>query len=254
MLTLRRLNMDSSWALSWAGTTLLIDPWLIGSEVDGFSWFNEQWHVTALVPVDSIGEYQAILISQAYSDHCHQQTLKCLHMVPFIATPSASGRLKREMRGSVINILPEVTSGRWLDHGALQLAYLDPGRMIDPIYNGIVIRYENELVVYFPHGFTLNEKQLKALQAYRTLLLMTSFSSFKLPAFLGGTSNPGVANALDLVDALQPKRVVHTHDENKLAKGLVSKLAKVVYPDPLQLEATMGGRFVYLQYDPFTLS
>ena len=96
MLTLRRLNMDSSWALSWAGTTILIDPWLLGSEVDGFSWFNEQWHVTAPVPVDTIGEYQAILISQAYSDHCHQQTLMELQTVPFIATPSASKRLERD--------------------------------------------------------------------------------------------------------------------------------------------------------------
>lgn len=246
--------MDSSWALSWAGTTILIDPWLIGSEVDGFSWFNEQWHVTAPVPVDSIGEYQAILISQAYSDHCHQQTLKELHTVPFIATPSASRRLKREMRGSVINILPEVTSGGWLNQGSLQLAYLDPGRMIDPIYNGIVIRHEDEVVVYFPHGFTLNTNQLKALQVYKTLLLITSFSSFKLPVFLGGISNPGAANALSLVEALNPRKVVHTHDENKHAKGLVTKLAKVAYPDPLQLEASMGGRFVYVQYEPFTLS
>lgn len=254
MLTLRRLNMDSSWVLSWAGTTILIDPWLIGSEVDGFSWFNEQWHVTAPVPVDMIGEYQAILISQAYSDHCHQQTLKKLQTVPFIATPSASKRIKREMRGREINILPELTSGEWLDQGALQLAYLDPGRMIDPIYNGIVIRHEEQVVVYFPHGFTLSANQLKALQSYKTLLLITSFSSFRLPVFLGGTSNPGAANALSLVEALNPRRVVHTHDENKHAKGLVTKLAKVAYPDPVQLEASMGGRFVYVQYEPFTLS
>jgi len=232
--------MDSSWALSWAGTTILIDPWLIGSEVDGFSWFNEQWHVTSPVLVDSIGEYQAILISQAYSDHCHQQTLKELQTVPFFATPSASRRLKREMRGREINILPELTSGKWLDQGVLQLAYLNPGRMLDPIYNGIVIRHKDEVVVYFPHGFTLSAKQLKSLRSYKTLLLITSFSSFKLPVFL--------------VEALNPRRVVHTHDENKHAKGLVTKLAKVAYPDPLQLEASMGGRFVYVQYEPFTVS
>ena len=254
MLTLRRLNMDSSWALSWAGTTILIDPWLIGSEVDGFSWFNEQWHVTSPVLVDSIGEYQAILISQAYSDHCHQQTLKELQTVPFFATPSASRRLKREMRGREINILPELTSGKWLDQGVLQLAYLNLGRMLDPIYNGIVIRHKDEVVVYFPHGFTLSTNQMKALQAYKTLLLITSFSSFKLPVFLGGVSNPGAANALSLVEALNPRKVVHTHDENKHAKGLVTKLAKVAYPDPLQLEASMGGRFVYVQYEPFTVS
>lgn len=158
------------------------------------------------------------------------------------------------MRRRDINILPELTSGEWFDQGALQLAYLDPGRMIDPIYNGIVIRYEEQVVVYFPHGFTLSANQLKALQSYKTLLLITSFSSFRLPVFLGGTSNPGAANALSLVEALNPRRVVHTHDENKHAKGLVTKLAKVAYPDPVQLEASMGGRFVYVQYEPFTLS
>ena len=158
------------------------------------------------------------------------------------------------MRGREINILPELTSGKWLDQGVLQLAYLNPGRMLDPIYNGIVIRHKDEVVVYFPHGFTLSTNQMKALQAYKTLLLITSFSSFKLPVFLGGISNPGAANALSLVEALNPRKVVHTHDENKHAKGLVTKLAKVAYPDPLQLEASMGGRFVYVQYEPFTVS
>jgi L-ascorbate metabolism protein UlaG (beta-lactamase superfamily) len=44
MLSIQRLNMDNTWWVNWGGTSLLLDPWLIGSEVDGFSWFNEQWH------------------------------------------------------------------------------------------------------------------------------------------------------------------------------------------------------------------
>lgn len=242
--------MDSSWALAWAETTVLIDPWLVGSEVDGFSWFNEQWHATAPVPPDELGDYQAVLISQSYSDHCHRQTLEALKTTKLVSTPSAVKRLTREMPGREIHILPELTSGHWLEEGSLKLAYLDPGRKIDPIYNGIVIRSGSQVVIYFPHGFTLSEAQLKNLQQFEVEVLITSFSRFKLPALLGGAVNPGKENALKLVEALNPRKVVHTHDENKHAKGLVKRIAKVDYPDPQQLEASLAGRFIYLQYEP----
>ena len=253
MLTVKRLNMDSSWALTWAGTTLLIDPWLVGSEVDGFSWFNEQWHATPPVPIESVGTYDSIIISQSYSDHCHQPTLAALEPVPLISTPSAVKRLSKEMRDRTINVLPELGSGEWYELGSLQLAYLDPGRRMDPIYNGVVIRHERELVVYFPHGFTLTQQQLDCLQDFETLLLITSFSRFKLPSFLGGAVNPGKQNALKLVEALNPRKIVHTHDENKHAKGLVKKIARVDYPNPEELQALMAGRFAYLEYEPLSI-
>lgn len=244
--------MDTSWALTWNRTSVLIDPWLLGSEVDGFSWFNEQWHATPPVAIDDLGDYQSILVSQKYSDHCHRQTLEALHPVPLIATPSASKRLRREMPSQEIRILPELCSGNWLDEGSLKMAYLDPVRIIDPIYNGVVIRHGQEVIVYFPHGFTLRAPQLEILKSYDVLILITSFSTFRLPVFLGGASNPGKENALKLVEALSPRKVVHTHDENKHARGLVKKLAKVEYPEPAMLEASMSGRFVYLQYEEFS--
>lgn len=245
--------MDTSWALTWAGTTILIDPWLVGSEVDGFSWFNEQWHATPPVALEDLGEYQSILVSQKYSDHCHRKTLEVLHPVSLITTPSARKRLRREMPSREIRVMPELCTGDWLAEGALNLAYLDPGRMIDPIYNGVVIRHGQEVIVYFPHGFTLSTAQLGILKTYDILMLITSFSTFRLPFFLGGSSNPGKENAMRLVEALNPRKVVHTHDENKHARGLVKKIAKVDYPDPAALEASMGGRFMYLQYEVFNL-
>lgn len=253
MVKLRRLNMDSSWAISWEGTSMLIDPWLLGSGVDGYSWFNEQWHVTPPVAIKSLDQYQSILISQSYPDHCHKQTLEALEAVPYIVTPSALKRIKREMPGREVCILPELSSGNWLLEGSLHLAYLDPGRMIDPIFNGIIIRHDRQAIVYFPHGFTLQAKQLDILRQYDILVVMTSFASFKLPFFLGGAVNPGIENALALVNALNPRKVVHTHDENKHAKGLVKKIAKLNYPTPEQLQATMADRFVYVQYDPLEI-
>ena len=245
--------MDTSWALTWDETSILIDPWLVGSEIDGFGWFNEQWHATAPVAIRDLGNYSSILVSQKYSDHCHQQTLQALDHVPLIVTPSAAKRVTREMPASEIQILPELCSGKWLERGGLKLAYLDPGRLIDPIYNGVVIRRGQEVVVYFPHGFILSTAQLGILKTYDILMLITSFSTFRLPFFLGGSSNPGKENALHLVEILNPRKVVHTHDENKHARGLVKKIAKVDYPDPAALEASMGGRFVYLQYEALSL-
>ena len=245
--------MDSSWAISWEGTSMLIDPWLLGSGVDGYSWFNEQWHVTPPVELKSLDTFQSIIISQSYPDHCHKQTLEALQEVPFIATPSALKRIKREMPGREVRILPELSSGDWLEEGSLHMAYLDPGRVIDPIFNGIVIRHDRQAIVYFPHGFTLHAKQIDILRQYEILVLMTSFASFKLPFFLGGAVNPGIENGLALVKALNPRKVVHTHDENKHARGLVKKIAKLNYPTQDQLQAALPDRFIYLQYDPFEM-
>lgn len=255
MLKIRRLNMDTSWQLTWGATSLLIDPWLLGSEVDGFSWFNEQWHATSPVSIDKLADYQGIIVSQSYPDHCHQKTLQALKRVPLLASPKASKRLHREMPNAEIKNLPEVLTKTWLDFGDLQIAFLDPERIIDPIYYGIVIRKGEKAVVYFPHGFFLTEAQIEMLHPYKIELLITSFSLFQLPFFLGGAVNPGKENALSLIQALNPKKVVHTHDENKHAKGLVKKIAKVIYPNPEALKKELAGRFLYLgaEYEAYEL-
>lgn len=246
MLKIRRLNMDSSWQLSWGKTTVLIDPWLLGSEVDGFSWFNEQWHVTPAMAIEKISAYQAIVISQPYSDHCHQQTLEKLANVPILATPKASKRLKKELPTRTVQNLPNILSREWLDYGDFALSYLASTKKLSAAFDGLVMRKGQELVVYCPHGFNLTSAHLDILQAYKTKLLLTGFSSFQLPLFLGGTVNPGKNAALELIEVLKPSKIVHTHDENKKAKGLVKKIAKFTYPSPESLEQELGDRFVYL--------
>jgi hypothetical protein len=245
--------MDTSWELSWNETSVLLDPWLIGSEVDGFSWFNEQWHVTKPVSIDTIKDYQGIIISQSYSDHLHQETMLSLKRVPIYAPPSAKRRIRKELPEHEFNMLNPVISNKWLSIGSIEISYLDPGRRIDPIYNGVALKHDNEVVVYFPHGFTLNETQLNLLKKFKVRLLITSFSLFRLPAFLGGAVNPGMENAMRLVGELDPDKVVHTHDENKHARGLVKKIAKVSYPDDALLKQRLSSRFIYTQYEPVIL-
>ncbi|MEM9326435.1 MAG: MBL fold metallo-hydrolase [Bacteroidota bacterium] len=255
MLRIRRLNMDTSWQLVWDDTSIILDPWLVGSEVDGFSWFNEQWHTTAPVPIKDLGSYDALVVSQSYSDHCHEETLDLLPASPIYGSPKAVKRLSESM-GKRLTTLPDFEGGEWQEVGPISLAYLDPGRKLDPVYYGIVIRHKDQVVLYAPHGFTPTQHQLDLLSSYHVTLLITSFSLFRLPGFMGGDVNPGMAKARTLVETLRPSKVVHTHDEEKRARGLVKKIARVVYPDYDLLKKDFPNTFVYLgeDYEYLTLS
>ena len=76
MLSIKRLNLDSSWHIEYGKNSFVVDPWLIGSEIDGFKWLNEQWHIKEPVKISDLPEFQFLLISQNYEDHCHIETLK----------------------------------------------------------------------------------------------------------------------------------------------------------------------------------
>ena len=38
MLSIKRLNLYSSWHIEYGKNSFIVDPWLIGSEIDGFKW------------------------------------------------------------------------------------------------------------------------------------------------------------------------------------------------------------------------
>lgn len=253
MLKIQRLNMDSSWQLSWGDFSLLIDPWLLGTEIDGFSWFNEQWHATAPLPIKEIAPYQAILVSQPFSDHCHEETLRLLKEVPLLATAKSAKRLGKNFAKKRIQLIPDLLSGSWLTWGEMELACLVSTKKLSAAFDGIVLRRAGELIVYCPHGFELTAAQLKVLRQDKTALLITGFSFFKLPFFLGGVVNPGKTNALSLIEQLNPKKVIHTHDENKPSRGFVKKIATVFYPNITTIQEELKERFVFLGEDYETI-
>ena len=43
MLSVKRLNLDSSWHIEFEEEKFIIDPWLIGSEIDGSKWMVWFW-------------------------------------------------------------------------------------------------------------------------------------------------------------------------------------------------------------------
>ena len=97
MLSIKRLNLDSSWHIEYGKNSFVVDPWLIGSEIDGFKWLNEQWHIKEPVKISDLPEFQFLLISQNYEDHCHIETLKNISdKKPIIATDKAFKKLKKK--------------------------------------------------------------------------------------------------------------------------------------------------------------
>jgi hypothetical protein len=241
VLKIRRLNMDTSWEVRWDGRSVVIDPWLVGSEVDYFKWFNEQWHTTPPVAPKDLDRPDFILISQSYSDHTHEETIRQFDSdIPILASPRAYKRLARSFSGDRLVKLPLLGEAPMLEFRDFRIASLDPGRKLDPVYYAHLLVRNGKAIFYSSHGFTLTGRQLELTREYEVEYLLTSFSEIRLPALLGGRVNPGMENVHYLVDALSPRYVLNTHDEQKRSGGLVMKLANCTYPDldKLSLERT----------------
>ena len=85
-----------------------------------------------------------------------------------------------------------------------------------------MISFENKKIVYAPHGF-------KSLNNYVTAdVLITSCSTYHLPWYLGGTINLGINKALSMAELLSTSIILSTHDEQKIGKGIVEKIAKKI--------------------------
>lgn len=246
--------MDTSWWISWNDSSFIVDPWLIGSEIDGGSWFNEQWHVTEPVAIQDIPPYDFILITQSYNDHCHKETIAALENKSHIkATTKAYHKTKKWDFAEKVKELPDFSTHKDFSD-QLNIYSLHPGNRIDPVYYGVAITKGTEAIVLASHGFTLNSNQRSWLSKFETRLLITSFSEIQLPSFMGGKVNPGMDNVNQLFEALKPEKIINTHDEQKTAKGLVMKIAKTKYADLNQLAQPLASKFLRIEgYEKVTI-
>ena len=179
MLKIQRLNMDSSWKLVWNESSFLVDPWLINSQIDYFKWFSEQWHIVEPVKIEDLGNYDAVLVSQPYTDHCHLETLAALNKTKVLATPSAASIIQKAFPNKSVSSLPKLEDNEWLKFGHLEIGYLKPAKLLAAQFYGLVIKNKNEVIVYCPHGFELKTEQILVLKKYEVKLLVCNFSSFK---------------------------------------------------------------------------
>lgn len=254
MIELQRLNMDTSWWISWGGTSFIVDPWLIGSEIDGGSWFNEQWHITKPVAIQDIPPYDFILITQSYNDHCHKATIEALENIRLIkATTKAYNKTKKWDLAENVEELPDFSADNSTSE-KLGIYSLHPGNRLDPVYFGVVITLDDEAIVIASHGFKPNADQQAWLSRFSVKLLITSFSEIQLPGFMGGKVNPGMDNVTQLFNKLHPDHIINTHDEQKTAKGLVMKIARTKYANLDQLEEPLASKFLRIAgYEKVTI-
>ncbi len=234
-LSIQRLNMDNSWHLEWDGTRMLIDPWLLGSEIYGGSWFNEQWHATTPLSAAEIPPYDAILITQVYNDHCHLPTLAQLSaQVPVYGDQATCRKLQRHFPDRQCKIISTAIPGEGTTVGKLNCRLWSSGRLLPPVFNTLLITCGNEAIIFAAHGFKPNQVQLAYVRQYKLRLLGATCATISLPALFGGQVNPGLSQVNRLLEQLQPAYLVDTHDEQKHTRGMIMKIARREYPD-------MGG-------------
>ncbi len=257
MIEIQRLNMDNSWFININGTRILIDPWLLGAEVDFFPWFNKQWHRTPPIDLEQVPTFDWVLITQKYPDHFHPETLNQLPIKRMVVPKSIEKKAKK--------VLPQVeiinfNNGLPMLFGSsVNLHFLPSKRRIDPIYDALILEDGEHSVFIASHGFSLDELQkewVKTLPPFE--LLIAPFNLFELPKILGGTVSPGIESVKKLRQETQSKKVVATHDEDKHAEGIVIKLAKVTKaPNPKELQQAhlLGDHFLHVDhYDLMVLT
>jgi len=219
-MTIQRLNMDNSWFIQLNGLSLLVDPWLEGTEVDYFGWFNTQWHRTPPLSYQQIPIYDLVLITQIYPDHFHQKTLLKLSPQMVIAPLNLQKQLQKLLPQA--QIIPLSSKQPFAEIGKTQISLLSRAKGIGPEFNAYQLSDGVETVIIAPHGYNGPSKGSGPVK-----LLITPFNRYRLPFFLGGTLAPGIDGLQKLTQTFNPSHIVCTHDEDKHATGLVSKLAKI---------------------------
>lgn len=229
-MKVQRLNMDNSWRIEFAGKSILIDPWLKGTEVDYFSWFNTQWHRIAPLPSSEVPAFDLVIITQKYPDHYHQETLLDLQPKRLIIPNSIEKSVRKLLPDAEIETF---SSDPIQIDDDLRLHFMPTKRKVDPIYDALILEDGNESLLMTTHGYDDNPKWKEYVAKMPPITLaMTPFNLYKLPFFLGGTVAPGLNAVKRLIKDHNPKRVTATHDEDKHAKGLVTKFARVTLPPP----------------------
>lgn len=221
------------------GERWAIDPWLVGVEIDCLPSFNAASLTLPRASPALLGkELTAILITQPFSDHCHEETLVALGgSCPIYCVPAAARRLgggPLSLRGRVrpLSAVPK-------NHPGWTALHIIPP-LLAPTHGGVLLSTPtNGTVLIAPHGLepstlaslvsTLAAKASTTRPLPRPLTILSTTSTFELPWWLGGTVNLGLSRAAELCNALKADVFHPTHDENKAATGCVVGVARRRY-------------------------
>lgn len=231
--------MDTSFIvqLNERSIRMLIDPWLVGSEVDGFALFNKAEHAYKCLSIQDVADVDAIIISLPFSDHCHEETLALLDAsIPIYAVKDAYSRILNDSRlknRSVIQIKSDASVR--IGTSDIYLTPIPTSGMLDFVHGGVVIEDAARRILYAPHGLSLHGntqaiiEKVDQSQKKEWSLCMITCSQYGLPLLLGGTVNLGLSATLPIVRALRPRYLIDIHSEQKITSGLVPILAAPAY-------------------------
>lgn len=214
-MILTKLNKDSSWLLESKEGKILIDPWFTESQIDLAPWFSEQYHTSAQPSAESIGAVDYIFISHPFTDHCNKETLlKFSSTIPVITTASIASKISKWNHFEKIVLL---------ENAPFKIKRLSSGSLLDLVHDGFLFYIEEKIILYAPHGL-----KKYAVQDKVDLLISTT-TRYHLPFWLGGTVNLGMESLEKLLQKTGSNVCLTTHDEKKIGKGMVEKLANKSY-------------------------
>lgn len=210
-----KLNKDSSWLLESKEGRILIDPWFTESQIDLAPWFSEQYHTSEQPSVESIGAIDYIFISHPFTDHCNKETLlRFSSKIPVITTDSIASKISKWNHFENIILL---------ENAPFQIKRLKSSSLLDLVHDGFLFYIEGKIILYAPHGLK------KYSQPDKVDLLVSTTTRYHLPFWLGGTVNLGMESLQNLLQKTGSPVCLTTHDEKKIGKGMVEKLASKAY-------------------------
>lgn len=220
-----KLNDDCSWLWEFDGIKIIIDPWFTPSQIDGHRLFSEQFHQTKQPTVSSLPKVDYLFISNPFTDHCNKETLIQFDpSIPLIAKKSILKKI--EKWNHFESLIP-------LYDAPFHVKEYKPSCFLDLVHSAYLFHTEEGKILFAPHG-------AKTKEIPKVDVLFTTTTRYHLPFWLGGTVNLGIKQAEWLYTECEAKLFLSTHDERKVGKGLVEKLAVKDY--------VMDANFVtYLQ-------
>jgi len=227
-----RLNGDTSWLICCEGNSLAIDPWLLGAEVDCCPCFNSARLLSgAADPLQLAPTLTGILITQPFSDHCHEGTLLALGCgVPIFAVPGALARLRQGPTPLAARVLPLSSVASRLP--GWRAEHIAPS-FFSPTHGGVLLSTQRGSVVFAPHGLKAAGLRLLASRIApvipRPITVVSTTTVFDLPCWLGGKVNLGLSSAVALCEAVRADAFIATHDEDKPSTGCIPLVASKHY-------------------------
>ncbi|KAJ9664671.1 hypothetical protein H2198_000017 [Neophaeococcomyces mojaviensis] len=182
----------------------------------------------------------AVCCSHEFTDHCHEATLRELPSNVPVFAPSKAASLVRSWKHftTVVEIPVFKTGFDWRVGSLLPLQkWIGLGRVHTqgdaPIHfhSALVITFslsstsQAEAIVYTPHGVTSGSMEIMttAKPPVKTLALLHGLHDVSL---LGARLNLGMENAIKTQKLLSAPYWFRTHDEVKIAKGIVASFLK----------------------------